>query len=65
MTIEEVRAHKELYARKIQDLVEQFHNETGVLIMDIGLRYVDVTRMGSKVQEEQVLHQVLLRLDSI
>lgn len=65
MTVEEIRDRKTVYAFKIRDLVEAFHTETGVWIMDIGLRYADVTRMSSKVQEEQILHQVLLRLEGI
>jgi hypothetical protein len=64
MTIEEVRAHKELYARKIQDLVEQFHNETGFWIREIYIKQIDVTTMMS-TQREQVMGQVMLRLESI
>jgi aspartate carbamoyltransferase catalytic subunit len=64
MTIEEVRAHKELYARKIQDLVEQFHTETGFWIREIYIKQIDVTMMTS-TQKEEIMGQVFLRLESI
>ena len=63
MNIEDIKIRKRKLESDILTLLESFRTETGVAVMSVDVRLVNVAGLGSVRSEELVISEVKVRVE--